>query len=118
MDLHLSPRVLIAEGDAVSRQVSGMIRPDFGGEVDLADDGEEALEKASDKAFDVVFMGCDPPGVDEYAATARIRDREVHQNRHVPIVALTAKIVPGTGEQSLDAGMNDSIAAPFTGDQV
>jgi CheY-like chemotaxis protein len=80
--------------------------------VQVAANGEEAVQMSADGAFDVIFMDCQMPTLDGYAATAAIRRREGDAQR-TPIVAMTANAMPGDRERCITAGMDDYIAKPI-----
>jgi two-component system, sensor histidine kinase and response regulator len=68
--------------------------------------------------FDLVLMDCQMPVMDGYRATAAIREREVGQSRHLPVVALTANAMEGDRGHCIDAGMDDYLAKPYSLEQL
>jgi CheY-like chemotaxis protein len=102
-------RVLVAEDNPVNqRVVSGLLKK-LGCEVELASDGSRAVEAWRQGAFDLVFMDCQMPELDGFEATRRIR---ATQQKHVPIVALTAGVMEGDRERCLAAGMDAFLSKP------
>jgi CheY-like chemotaxis protein len=85
----------------------------LGYEVDLAQDGREAVEKLSRDRYELVLMDCQMPQMDGYEATRIIRDRNSSVLDHaVPIVAMTANAFDEDRERCLTAGMSDFLAKP------
>ena len=78
----------------------------------MAHDGQEALECIEAKSFDLVLMDLRMPIVDGMEATRRIRQREQHTGRHLPIVAMTAQALKEDCARCLDAGMDGYLAKP------
>jgi two-component system, sensor histidine kinase and response regulator len=107
------PRVLVAEDDPVSRRVIATRLERLGCRVDTAADGREAVRLSDGADYAVIFMDCQMPVVDGYAATAEIRARERGDGRRTPIVALTAHAVEGDRERCIAAGMDDYVAKPL-----
>jgi PAS domain S-box-containing protein len=108
----IGPRVLLAEDNPVNQLVARAMLERAGCVVQVAANGEEAVQMSADGAFDVIFMDCQMPTLDGYAATAAIRRREGDAQR-TPIVAMTANAMPGDRERCITAGMDDYIAKPI-----
>eukprot|EP00698_Gefionella_okellyi_P025182 TRINITY_DN911_c0_g1_i1.p1 TRINITY_DN911_c0_g1~~TRINITY_DN911_c0_g1_i1.p1 ORF type:complete len:790 (-),score=109.93 TRINITY_DN911_c0_g1_i1:36-2405(-) len=112
-----SLHVLVVDDNAVNQQVARLFLERSGHRVQVASNGQLALEavaaSALDHLFDVVLMDCSMPIMDGYAATRRIRclDEPI---RSVRIVAMTAFAFEGDRERCLESGMNDYIAKPFS----
>jgi CheY-like chemotaxis protein/HPt (histidine-containing phosphotransfer) domain-containing protein len=105
--------VLVAEDNAVNRLVARGVLEGLGYVVDFANDGLEAVAAvtlAPDR-FVAIIMDCQMPRLDGYEATRRIRQLETATTR-VPIVALTASILPGERQRCLAAGMDEFLAKP------
>jgi CheY-like chemotaxis protein len=77
----------------------------------LAGDGEAAIEATKTERFDLIFMDCQMPGIDGFEAARRIR-AGTSPCRDVPIVAVTANVLPGYRDICLAAGMSDYLAKP------
>ncbi len=106
-------RVLLVEDNMVNRKVAVRMLEKFGGIVDVAVNGREALRIWRQFAFDLVFMDCHMPVMDGYEATREIRRIEGNRGGHATIVALTANALEGERETCLAAGMDDFLAKPI-----
>jgi two-component system sensor histidine kinase/response regulator len=104
--------VLVAEDNPVNQVVIETMLRQRGLEVDLANDGLEALARLDPERHVAVFMDCQMPNLDGYETTARIRAEEPEE-RHVPIVAMTAHAFEGDRERCLRAGMDDYLSKPL-----
>ena len=104
--------VLVAEDNPVNQVVIETMLRQRGLEVDVANDGLEALARLDPERHIAVFMDCQMPNLDGYETTARIRAEEP-EDRHVPIVAMTAHAFEGDRERCLRAGMDDYLSKPL-----
>jgi len=108
----LGAKVLVVEDNLDNQKVLVHMLEHYGCEVEVAGNGREAVHAAGQTAYDCLFMDCQMPDMDGYAATALIRQREVQTGQRVPIIALTASAMPSDRERCLAAGMDDYLSKP------
>ncbi len=107
-------RVLLVEDNPINQQVALFNLEEFGCQVKVANNGQEALDAlANEETYDLVLMDCQMPVMNGYDATGAIREREQIGGRHTYIVAMTASAMVGDREKCLAAGMDDYITKPF-----
>jgi PAS domain S-box-containing protein len=109
-------RLLLAEDNAINREVVLEVLHGVGLSVDTAYDGCEAVEKTGRCDYDLILMDVQMPNMDGIAATKAIR--ALPGAADVPIIALTANALSQDRETCLDAGMNDFVAKPVRPDQL
>ncbi len=111
--------ILIAEDHDVNRILMERLLVKRGHRTIAAATGLEAVQLAARDEIDLVFMDCQMPELDGYAATERIRaDELARAARRLPIVAMTAHAMAGDRDKCLAAGMDDYVAKPLRPDEV
>jgi len=103
--------VLLVEDNAINRQVAVAFLSEIGLDVDTAEHGAIALDMLRQHRYDCVLMDIQMPIMDGYAATRVIR--EDPSLRNIPVIALTANVLPEHREACARAGMNDHINKPI-----
>ena len=112
-------RVLVVDDNAINQTVAQFQLEDFGVEVELTENGQEALLLLNQSAFDLVLMDCQMPVMDGFKATRLIRDSQsTVLDRTIPIIAMTANAIIGDREKCIAAGMDDYISKPVDTDKL
>lgn len=116
----LNLSVLVAEDNETNLEVVMFMLQTFGCAVDIATNGQDAVEAVTEKSYDLIFMDCQMPQMDGYLATSLIRDIEEKEGRgrRMPVIALTANALEGDREKCLAAGMDDYLSKPFKLDEI
>ncbi|HKJ64121.1 MAG TPA: ATP-binding protein, partial [Desulfopila sp.] len=108
-------RILLVDDEHINRYVGQMILESIGFDVDIAADGDEALQKTLENRYDALLMDIQMPGVDGLETTRIIRRRERRQGGgvHLPILAMTANALPAMKDRCLAIGMDGFITKPI-----
>ncbi|GJD32404.1 Sensor histidine kinase RcsC [Methylobacterium adhaesivum] len=106
-------RILLVEDIDINRELASIMLRSAGHSVDLAENGFAAVRAVEAKAYDVVLMDIQMPGLDGLMATRLIRCLPGAGAR-VPIVAMTANVLPAQVAAFREAGLDDHLGKPFT----
>jgi CheY-like chemotaxis protein len=105
-------RILLAEDHVLNQMMIRVMLEAAGHQVEVVDDGLQAVAAVRSKPYDVVLMDISMPELDGVQATRRIRELDGPESR-VPIIALTANAMKGDRERFLAAGMTDYLSKPI-----
>ncbi|MFT7694490.1 MAG: two-component system sensor histidine kinase/response regulator, partial [Candidatus Latescibacterota bacterium] len=104
-------KVLLVEDNELNQQVAMELLKEGGLEVDLAENGREAVRMVGEKDYDAVLMDMQMPVMDGVTATIEIRKNPRFAD--LPILAMTANAMESDRQKTREAGMNDHIAKPI-----
>ncbi len=105
----LNGRVLVAEDVEVNQRLIKMYLKNLGAEIDIADNGLVAFDKAMDSSYDLILMDMQMPVMDGVDAVKTLRSRGYEG----PIVALTANAMKKEVNQYYEIGCNDYLTKPI-----
>jgi hypothetical protein len=108
--------VLLVEDHIVNQKLAVTLLTRWGHNVEVASNGQVALEMFAQQRFDVILMDMMMPVMDGLEATRRIRAMET--DRHTPIIAMTANAMESDRERCLAAGMDDYLSKPIKAQEL
>lgn len=104
-------RILLAEDNLLNQQIATEILEDEGFVVEIANNGEEAVNMTNKSQYDIVLMDMQMPIMDGLEATKTIRQK--FSKNDLPILAMTANASDADRDKCLEAGMNAHITKPI-----
>lgn len=107
-------RILVADDVIINQIIVRQILEEWGHEVVITQNGQEAVNKLMEQNFDLILMDIHMPVLDGYEATQMIRQLNDVSKATIPIIALTANAFTNETNRFNDAGFSDYIAKPFT----
>lgn len=105
--------ILLVEDNAVNQKIIILSLKNYVKNIDIANNGKDALDKFGKTKYDLILMDIQMPVINGISATKKIRELESSSNTQTPIIAITANALSGDKESCLAAGMNDYISKPF-----
>jgi len=107
-------RILLVEDNQLNIDLAKALLASEKIVIDVAHNGQQALEYIAENSYNLVLMDCQMPVMDGYEATRRIRQQSHLQS--LPVIAMTANVMKQDIEKALDSGMNDHIGKPVNVD--
>jgi two-component system, sensor histidine kinase and response regulator len=108
--------ILLVEDNEFNQQIACELLTDAGFKVDVAENGQKAIEMLDNRAYDIVLMDMQMPVMDGMTATREIRKDE--RFRDLPILAMTANVMETDIQKCREAGMNDHLGKPIDPDDL
>ncbi len=105
--------VLLVEDNLINQKIVVLSLKKSVKNVDVANNGKEALDKFGSVKYDIILMDIQMPVMNGIVTTKKIRNIEKSTNSHTPIIAITANALLGDKEECLAAGTDDYISKPF-----
>ncbi len=109
-------RVLLVEDNELNQEVALGLLAEGGLLVDVADNGQKAVEMVQQRPYELVLMDMQMPVMDGVTATREIRKLKRYQS--LPIVAMTANAMQQDRDRCVEAGMNDHLAKPVEPEEL
>lgn len=106
--------ILLVEDTKINQMVALAMLRRLGLTILLAENGQQALDHWRKQEVDLIFMDCNMPVMDGFAATDIIRNEESRSQAHIPIIALTANATHENDLRCKQSGMDDVATKPFT----
>jgi two-component system sensor histidine kinase/response regulator len=128
-DFRKNVQILLAEDYPTSQKVAKQHLLKAGYQVDIVENGRQALSACKRKRYSLVLMDIQMPVMDGYSATKEIREWEeklrkdalssgLEELERIPIIAMTAHAIKGYREKCIKAGMDDYIAKPLRREEL
>lgn len=110
-------QILVVEDNKINQIIVRKFLLQWGTQIDIAENGQEALDKLEQKPFDLILMDLQMPVMDGYEATTRIKNTASTYQK-TPIIALSASAMLQIRDRALKIGMNDFVTKPFNPNEL
>ena len=112
-------KILVAEDNVINQKLIMKTLEQFGLDIEIANNGEEAVHMRKANKYDLIFMDIQMPIMTGLEATRAIINWETETNQsHVPIVALTANAIKGDRERFMQEGMDEYTTKPLKKEEI
>jgi two-component system sensor histidine kinase/response regulator len=112
----LGSKILVVEDNELNQEVALGLLEGEGFVVDIANNGQEAIDMIALHAYDIVLMDMQMPVMDGLTATREIR--KMDRFKDLAVLAMTANAMDQDKEKCAEAGMNDHVAKPIDPDEL
>lgn len=108
-------KILLAEDNKINQKIASLTFNMMGVSIDIASNGQEALEMYRQNKYDLIIMDLHMPVMDGLEASRQIRsyEKEINSGKRVYMIALSATSVSEIKEKCLQSGMDDFMEKPF-----
>ncbi|WP_412757027.1 PAS domain-containing protein [Legionella bozemanae] len=107
-------RILLVEDNTIAQTIAKEMLNQCNCHIDVAADGQSALQFWKKNKYDLIFMDIGLPDMDGYQVTHHIRVQEIAKNHHTPIIALTAHVGEENKQRCIESGINAVLSKPLT----
>ena len=111
-------RILIAEDNVINQLLISTILKAEGFDIEMADDGKQAIEALEKSDFDIILMDLMMPEMNGYEASEYIRTKMNGAKSTIPILAVSADVTADVQTKCKSSGMNDYISKPYDSKQL
>ena len=105
--------ILLVEDNLINQKIVLLSLKKTVKNIDIANNGKEALDKFGSAKYDVILMDIQMPIMNGFVTTKKIRNIEKSTSTHTPIIAITANALLGDKEECIASGMDDYLSKPF-----
>ena len=114
LESHFNGNILLVEDNKTNQMMMKIILEELGLDIEIANDGLEAVEAYKKGQYDLILMDENMPNMNGIEATKEILNlSDKESNFQIPIIALTADAIDGARERYLEAGMKDYLSKPL-----
>jgi len=105
-------KILLVEDNELNQLVATSQLHKLGYEVEIANNGKDAVEAVKSSRYSLILMDCQMPEMDGFESTSIIRNYEATKGQHTPIIAMTANAMISDRDNCINAGMDDYLSKP------